>query len=538
MFEKIKQIRLYSFAMYLFYSSVVLLFFMSLLKYQGKFYIYIMFSIISNALLYFGFRKKALYFDLYIAVFCWLGFWLKLTVKLAFVDGNFHEPVGNFSGSGEAFDHALIVTSCGLLAIILASYVRESFLFNYPYGGGDFTQHGLLIFYRSHRLLVLISLIILILAVSLSNIYLGIYQRGMVSRTILPLGLNGVYKWLLLFGLASITAIIMRLEVELKNKASVFIAFLCVLEGFLSNISLLSRGMILNTGALIYGYFRSMRYKSIKTSSYYKVILLLAFSALFGCSVILANYVRNSIMFSSTKYNTSAAKKPIESTEQSIAFSNNISTGLINNASSVKKPIESTEQTKTITVKNNNSSDLIGRFNYFKSSFRLAGLDTLPLFLDRWVGIESVMAVTSYSRLGWALWQEGWREKLDRDSLSFYDKTFIASPYTTMDTSINYFISLPGILAFCYYPGSLWFLFISMFLISFIGSMIEILIFKFGGQNLILCSLLSQAVAYRFSSFGYVPSQSYLYFGAILASLFLIYGVDFFCKTIIKNRSL
>ena len=536
LFEKIKQIKLYSFALYLFYSSIVVLFFISLLKYQGKFYIYIVFSIISNVLLYFGFRKKALYFDLYIAVFCWLGFWLKLTVKVVFVDGSFHEPVGNFSGSGDAFDHALSVTSCGLLAIILASYVRESLLFNYPSGGGDFTQHGLLIFYQSHRRLVLFSLIILILVVSLSNIYLGIYQRGMVPRTILPLGLNGVYKWLLLFGLASITAIIMLLEVELKNKASVFMAFLCVLEGFLSNISLLSRGMILNTGSLIYGYFRSMHNKSIKTTNYYKAILLLAFAALFGCSVILANYVRNGIMLSSLKYNTDFVQKTAKSIEQTITVSNNNSSALINNTSSVKKPIEPIEQ--TIDVSNNNSSGLIGKINFSKTSFRWAGQDALPLFLDRWVGIEGVMAVTSYSGLGWTLWKEAWREKLDRNSLSFYDSTFIASPYKTMDTSINYYISLPGLLAFCYYPGSLWFLFISMFLISFMGSTIEILIFKFGGQNLILCSLLSQAVAYRFSSFGYVPSQSYLYFGAILASLFLIYGVDFFCKTIIKMRSL
>ena len=43
-------------------------------------------------------------------------------------------------------------------------------------------------------------------ALGISNIVLGIYQRGMVTQTVLPFGLNGIYKWLLQFGLSSMAA--------------------------------------------------------------------------------------------------------------------------------------------------------------------------------------------------------------------------------------------------------------------------------------------------------------------------------------------
>src|SRR5690348_3872911 len=95
---------------YIFYSLVCGLSLLALFKYQGQGLIYVLFSVISNLLLYFGFRKNAIFVDTFIGILFWLGFWLKLTVRVAFLDGQFHEPVGNFDGSGAAFDRALLVT--------------------------------------------------------------------------------------------------------------------------------------------------------------------------------------------------------------------------------------------------------------------------------------------------------------------------------------------------------------------------------------------------------------------------------------------
>jgi hypothetical protein len=133
------------------------------------------------------------------------------------------------------------------------------------------------------------------------------------------------------------------------------------------------------------------------------------------------------------------------------------------------------------------------------------------------------MAVSSYPDLGWDLWKRAWQERYSHSGTSMYDLTFIKSSYVGMDMSKYHFISLPGILAFFYYPGSYPFLFISMLLLGFVGAAIEIFVYRLGGGNMILCSLMAQVVAYRYAHFGYAPNQSYLLFGSIFLNILIIY---------------
>src|SRR5438132_526872 len=225
---------------------------LAFLKYPGQGQIYVLFTIVSLALLYCGFRNNAIFFDTFIGIFFWLGFWLKLTFGVAFMDGQLHDPIGNFDGSGAAFDRALLVTSCGFFGLLAASFIREKYVFTYPVKLTEVAQEGLREAYRNHRKAVLFGFVILFVVVAATNFHWGIYQRGLIPRTILPYGLGGIYSWLLLFGLASISALILHFEFTLKKKTSYPVVILSLLEGFLSNVSLLSRGMILNTSALGY----------------------------------------------------------------------------------------------------------------------------------------------------------------------------------------------------------------------------------------------------------------------------------------------
>ena len=476
-----RELSLTTFILYLLCTVILSLSIFALSKYPGQNYVYIIFTVISNALLYFGFRNKAIFIDTFIGIFFWLGFWLKLSVRVAFTAGLFHEAVGNFDGSGAAFDHALLVTSCGLFGLLVASVIREKLIFNYPSKIEGVAQKGLLIFYRSHRKLVLFGFLVIILAVSVSNIYLGIYQKGAIPRTTLPYGLAGVYKWLLLFGLASFSALILKFEFEISKKASYLVVILGLLEGFFSNVSLLSRGMILNTSALIFGLLRNMKYQLIKVSYKYVVTLFIIFAILFGTSVLSVNIMRSSSFMRSF-------------------MRSEVGPGL-------------------------------------RDGFHEAKNMSLPLLLDRWVGIEGVMAVSSYPKRGWDLWREAWKEVYSDNSTSYYDVNLITSPYADLDTTKNHYITLPGILAFCYYPDSFIFLFGCMFLLGTIAAIIEVSVFKFGGGNVILCSLLAQVVAYRYAHFGYVPAQSYLLFGTLYLNLFIIYFADKFLLYWSKHKT-
>lgn len=429
-------------------------------RYSGHGYVYVLFTIIANLLLYFGFRKNAIFFDTFIGIFFWLGFWLKLSIRVAFSNGLFNEAVGNFDGSGAAFDRALLVSSCGLLGLLLASFIREKLSGNYPSKIEGVTQKGLFGFYQNHRKTVWGWFVALVILVAISNAYLGIYQRGCITRTILPFGLNGIYKWLLLFGLASFSALILRFEFAINKKTSLFVMFLSLLESFISNVSLLSRGMILNASALLYGVLTSLRLCSIKSNTRFFVSTILIFVILFTSSVLAVNYLRAS-------FSQSAGQ-----------------------------------------------------------NIRAVQSSTTELFIDRWVGMEGVMAISSYPKLGWDLWKTAWEESYNENETSFYDNNLITSPYADLDKTKSHHISLPGIIAFFFYPGSYLFLFAGMFVLGIVAAVIEAFVFRFGGKNVILCALIAQVVAYRYSCFGYVPKQSYLLFGTIFLNLIIIYLAD------------
>jgi hypothetical protein len=444
-------------------------------RYEGQWLLYAVFTLTANALLFNGFRRNAIYFDTFIGVFLWLGFWLKLSLRVAFTAGQFHESVGAFDGSGVAFDHALTVASCGFSGLLAASFIRQKF-FRYTATPPSCAGQGLFEYYRVYRKTVIALFVLLVLAVAFSNIWLGIYQRGMVVQTVLPFGLNGIYKWLLQFGLASIAALIIRFEIELQRNISMMAIFPPLLECFSSNVSLLSRGMVLNAAALGLGGLRTVLAMKVRLDLKTMAVATAAFAVLFAASVLSVNYLRASSLLGAI-YAPPTAESP-EPTQ-------------VYNATDFAE----------------NARDMTG-----------------PLFIDRWVGIEGVMAVSSSNRLSWNLWKEAWQERFQEGQLSLYDRYFIDSPYAAsgIDKSKHHFVSLPGVIAFFYYPGSLAFVFACLLMLGLAGALFEFVTYRLAGQNWVLCSLLAQVVAFRYASFGYVPSQSHLLFGTVLLNVLLI----------------
>lgn len=452
------------------FVGMTILAWLTMKEYPGQDYIYILFTFISYLLLHFGFREKALFFDSFIGVFFWLGFWLKASVRIAFFNGVSSVPVGHFSGTGAEYDQVLLISTYAFLGVLFASWVRQKYLYNYPAKNDELSQLGLFAFYKRYRKIILVLFVLLFVSVAISNALLGIYQRGEITQTVLPYGLNGVYKWLLLFGLASISALLIKFEYSMAKKTSFLVAFIALLESFASNVSLLSRGMILNTSALVLGTYRALKHYEIKSNVRFLLICFVSFSILFISSVLTVNYLRASSVLEANN-GTALQKKEVVS-----------------------------------VVKN----------------------DSKALFIDRWVGLEGVMSVASYPEKGWELWRQAWQETYSENTTSFYDMNLIESPYKDTDKTKHHYISLPGIVAFLFYPGSYLFLMASMVVICLGAASIEIMVYKLGGRNVILCALLAQVMAYRFSSFGYVPAQSYLLFGTILLNVILIYLADKF----------
>jgi hypothetical protein len=439
----------------------------ALAEYQGSSWLYLLFTALSTAVLIFGFGRGAIFFDAFIGVFLWLGFWLKFSVHTAFSGGRFNISVGNFDGAPESLDKVLLVVCCALAAILLARFMRQRWIFSYPQLMPEIAYSGLFAFYRQYRTAVLIGFVVSVLAVCITNAWFGIYQRGQVARVTLPFGLNGVYAWLLMFGMASVSAIILRFEFELNRNRYWIALSIAMLEVALSNASLWSRGMILNGSSLLYGaaaqFSRSEHRLRLGRAS----LILVALVGFFAMSVLSVNWLRaNAFYDAHPEISTSEAVKQ----------------------------------------------------------------QTTLLFLDRWVGVEGVMSVVGSTHTGWDVFDEALAERFDTSANSFYDQHFITSSYdNTLDDGVH-FVSLPGYVAFLFYPGSYVFLFVAVFAFSVLAALLEYFVFRMGGNNLVFCALIAQVIAFRYTSFGYVPMQSYLLFGSIILNVLILYFSDRFLR--------
>ena len=446
--------------------------------YVGSSYVYVMFTVTSNVLLYFGFRKNAFFFDTFIGIFLWLGFWFKTTIVLVFLNGNFTGQVGAFQGTGAELDNALIIASTAFLALILASLIREKYIFKYP--KLDIENSRLFYFYQAHRKKIISFYVVLFLFIAISNSYFHIYQRGGISPENISFIISGMYKWLLLFGLASFAALILKYEFSIKNKPPYFVSILTLIESAITNVSLLSRGMLLNSSSLGLGLMKFSYVNKLKISWKYWLILISIMIIIFILSISFANKLR----------------------EHSFA-----------------------------KVKQNNTLvETISEVNIVKNTRGIA-----HLFVGRSVGMEGLLAISTYPNLGWEVFNDALNEKYDENKTGFYDHLF-DTYYKNSKEKNSHIVSMPGFIAFFYYPGSLYFIFISIFIIGIIASLIEILAYKLGKNNQILAALIAQVVAYRLTHFGYVPAQSYLLFGTILINLFLIYGFDKFLSFWYKKQ--
>lgn len=488
--------------------AVCLLSFFTLINYPGHALVYIIFTVALNALLVSGFTKDRLFFDTFIGIFFWLGFWLKFSIRIAFMGGEFQEPVGQFDGSGIAYDQALLITLCGVAALLVASFLRRKFFFSYENITSWIRAEGIFEFYRGHRKLILGLFAFLFVTIALTNVILGVYQRGSVPRTMLPFGLSGVYTWLLLFGMASVSAVILDCEFRLRNNPYLA-CIISFLECFFSNASMLSRGLILNGGALIIGMINNAKRRSISVGLRFKLTVFIVFVVLFVSSVFVVNHIRKGLFFSYS---------PTEATISSPA-------------GEPVKAVASGESAKNVPSGKEivPVKSLPGQFTsrtFLSESISNTATGIKILLIDRWVGIEGVMAVSSYQGLGWDLWKRAWQERYSHYGTSMFDQAILKYKHLNVHLSRHHFINLPGILAFFYYPGSFVFLFFSMLLLGFLGAGIEISVYKLSGGNIILCSLIAQVVAYRYAHFGYVPYQSYLLFGSIYLNVLIVFVLN------------
>ncbi|WP_440652114.1 hypothetical protein [Candidatus Pelagibacter sp. HIMB1542] len=162
---------------------------------------------------------------------------------------------------------------------------------------------------------------------------------------------------------------------------------------------------------------------------------------------------------------------------------------------------------------------------YLKSSYQ----KIFTLITKRFVGIDSVILLSSTDNLNIKLLYNSLFENFNFKNNNFYEKQFLGYKHVNDNLAENVrVIKTPGIIAFIYYSGSYLILFLSMFIIGIFLSYIEIFILHLSYNNVYLCSLLSQVIVYRLIHFGINPLNSLLFFVPIIFILIFTYLITMY----------
>ena len=439
----------------------------------NKFYLFI-FYLSSFFLIFYSFNFKTIFFEKFLSIFVWLGFPFKLAIP--YVALSFGYEINLFPEnssynyfSQDVYNDAINFSSCGILGFIFASVVRKKYIFFYPLEK-NVLKNSIWFFYERYKFKILLIYIIIFILINFFNLYFEIYQKG-ISSYFSSKFLIVIFKWLLLMGLSSFACCFVYYDL-VKKKNYKFTSVLFLLESFFSNISILSRAFVFNASILFISFFHLFK-NNVK----------IKFSVVLGLLIFATLLIFLNINITSKLRNCVVNYQNIDKTEK-IFFSQNC---LVFQKKLLKKKMSAT----------------VNQISH--------------LSFARWVGIDSMMAVMSKKEsLNLSYYTFFLKEKKLLDEKSYYEKYFLNQDKSKTHIINTNHIILPGFISYQSISGSKFFVFLSCFVLGTIGAFLEKFSYRYSYNNFILSALISYLFVFRMIHFGYLPSNTFIYFLSII----------------------
>jgi hypothetical protein len=467
-------------ALLTFYSF---LFALALPQYPGSSLIYSFFSFVFLIMLLSGFYNQIAYGYHFLVVMLWLGFWFKFTIHLIF-QVPFVEPIGRFISIAEKWDEALIVSSVAAIGILLSRVVSALYFRNISKSGRQ-QPTPVPVFYKTYSTIIWPIFLIVILIVTALNLIFGFQQSGLVPRTILGWHLNGMIYYLMAVIFSMIIATFIWWDIQLKRNVSTKI-YAILYEAFLSSVSILSRGLIIFHVIPQFLVLYNLRKLWVSFTWMKAFFIILSLLGIIFLSFSIVNSSRN-YYFSGVKFQLFA---------------------------------------DVLSNKENSSPITSNSFTNKKESNVF-----ITFAINRWVGIEGVMAVASYPEKSMSQLFQAFTERSEDGKVTIYQKVCL-SKYQFMNASKFRFASVPGVVGFFYYSGSLLVVFFGLLIFTSMILFFETLL-SYTLRNPLISSLFGGILANITCQFGVAPSNLLPMFFALGGILFLIYFLQTYSKACI-----
>ena len=533
----------------------LVLFVGGLIGYSGSKLIYTLFSVVFLVMLASGFYRQVSYSYLFLVIFLWLGFWLKLTVH-TILGYRYVEPIGSFNGTAVAWDEVLWVAIVASIGVIVGRIC-------YGFAGGRSTiviqndRFKAPVWYPAIRKWLWIIMMVVTGGVVIINAVYSIHQIGLAPRTILMWPLNAVISWMLNIGLATGIATLLWWDISLKKNISLPI-YAILIEGFFASVAVLSRGTyIYHVIPQLFALYKNKK-TLIGTSLIKGIFIAVIFIGLFIVSQSGVNTLRAYLYQTGQDFSTKI-QMMIVSLEVIAGKIQQLERLIQINKALLVKPLRRQELEK-LRIEIEWAEKQLKKLLKEKSKVQVALLEEkdrweemarswlgetkmlldefvyqmgggvfgpiLGLAVDRWMGLEGVMAVQSYPNKGKAFFLDGIKEKREIGKVTLYQE--VSKSYYRGASRNFQFASLPGAAAFLYYSGSLWVVMLGMGAFSLLILLIERVVDMLTA-NPLLCSLIGFGVANTVAQFGLAPRQDIPYYFMIFCAVLFIWFVQSRC---------
>lgn len=481
-----------------FYTSTIL----RIENSQIYFSIFSLISIINISRLFY---YRSSFFEKFFYFYIWLGYFFLYCIHQIYFGHQYNFPIGSFNTADPSHQKELFtVLIFANLGFLIASIFSSKYIFNF----NEYSQKKLKLnnFFKKNFIFIIFITVLIISFINI-NFKLFDYYYFANSRFVPLIDLS--LKWFFLFGFSSILCIFLNLEISKNFIIKLFIV--SSIQEFLFFFSILSRGCIFNSMAILFAlYIRNKNELKFLKSYHFRNFLILIIVLFLTNFYLLIEHRSGSNIINYEKFRSKL--NYIENLyDKKIIKYNSI---YIHEFSEIKQNIIQ------INLKNENNVEFTKKkFFYIFDDAKISQI--IFSIKNRIFGVDSLMSIVAYDKKSFDLFKSGLQEQFTPGKLSFFDKIRNdKSIFSKDEKSIN--LTLPSLIGFLYYTGSISFVLISCFSIVIFFNLFE-KINSILNRNIFLCSLLGQLIAYRLWHFGYAPFNSYKFFLGILISAFMVF---------------
>jgi hypothetical protein len=371
------------------------------IKWPGSFHTYAAMSLALWGLLAVGVRHLVagnVGFSL-LAMLLWVGYWVKLSVHLVF-GTPWVEPIGRFDSSAQNWDAVATVSATGAFGVALVGLLSRTL------GGlGSAREIDRGVSWKpGARIFAYLFISAAVVAIVVVNESYGISHNGLRPAVDLVWPFQGLFNWLFVIGITLL--ILTAFHVDALSGNSMIVGILV----FVAAVTLLA----------ISQYSRGIA--ALQSLPLAMTLLLLWRRSAYGMT-----------------------------SRRTIAL-------LVVLFIGVMVSVAGGQERRIQGLPNYQLAEEDSDTHGLPNTHGLPDAHGLPVLLsrlaiDRWVGLEGIMAVVAYPDKGMSFFKDAIGERRTKDKVDTY--TGVISQAGAYDTSKYHFATIPGAFAFLYYSSSL-----------------------------------------------------------------------------------